>query len=335
MISCVERASLHFCSDAAAARVANARMQPSGASHRLCEAYCQRLAGRSFPDAHVAFHDVFFRGEPSARCGRSGRVVGASRRPVRSWDAPRRLSCPAEACSRWPARASRVFSCHNFCVHYARLPARPNVPDAVLGGSGPKLYTKPGEALHASLAHGTNTTARALSAPCLATRRADGCTRCPPHTACPGWARGRPYQRARRSWGSGALPPCPRRCRWARNAARRASCCCLWHESKCRHAGRTGCICMAHAICGARRLRSSYGRTCVEEELGRGVPGGARDLVERGRHREGAEAVTQPVHAGTRPRRGAVRHAVRLRKQDGTARSARAVVVRVRDGGVA
>ena len=70
MISCVERTSLHFCSDAAAARVANARMQPSGASHRLCEAYCQRLAGRSFPDAHVAFHDVFFRGEPSARCGR-------------------------------------------------------------------------------------------------------------------------------------------------------------------------------------------------------------------------------------------------------------------------
>ena len=38
MISCVERTSLHFCSDAAAARVANARMQPSGASHRLCEA---------------------------------------------------------------------------------------------------------------------------------------------------------------------------------------------------------------------------------------------------------------------------------------------------------
>ena len=59
MISCVERASLHFCSDAAAARVANTPMQPSGASHRLCEAYCQRLAGRSFPDAHVAFHDVF------------------------------------------------------------------------------------------------------------------------------------------------------------------------------------------------------------------------------------------------------------------------------------
>ena len=66
MISCVERASLHFCSDAAAARVANARMQPSGALHRLCEAYCQRLAGRSFPDAHAAFHDVFSHGEPSA-----------------------------------------------------------------------------------------------------------------------------------------------------------------------------------------------------------------------------------------------------------------------------
>ena len=124
MISCVERTSLHFCSDAAAARVANTPMQPSGASHRLCEAYCQRLTGRSFPDAHAAFHDVFFRGEPSARCGRSGRVVGASRRPVRSWDAPRRLSCPAEACSRWPARAQQVFSCHNFCVHYARLRAR-------------------------------------------------------------------------------------------------------------------------------------------------------------------------------------------------------------------
>ena len=116
MISCVERASLHFCSDAAAARVANTPMQPSGASHRLCEAYCQRLTGRSFPDAHAAFHDVFFRGEPSARCGRSGRVVGASRRPVRSWDAPRRLSCPAEPCSRWPARASRVFRAIIFLV---------------------------------------------------------------------------------------------------------------------------------------------------------------------------------------------------------------------------
>ena len=126
MISCVERASLHFCSDAAAARVANARMQPSGASHRLCEAYCQRLAGRSFPDAHVAFHDVFFRGEPSARCGRSGRVVGASRRPVRSWDAPRRLSCPAEACSRWPlARCGPDFSA---CIMHACT------PEAVLGG---------------------------------------------------------------------------------------------------------------------------------------------------------------------------------------------------------
>ena len=126
MISCVERASLHFCSDAAAARVANARMQPSGASHRLCEAYCQRLAGRSFPDAHAAFHDVFFRGEPSARCGRSGRVVGASRRPVRSWDAPRRLSCPAEACSRWPlARCGPDFSA---CIMHACT------PEAVLGG---------------------------------------------------------------------------------------------------------------------------------------------------------------------------------------------------------
>ena len=126
MISCAERASLHFCSDAAAARVANARMQPSGASHRLCEAYCQRLAGRSFPDAHVAFHDVFFRGEPSARCGRSGRVVGASRRPVRSWDAPRRLSCPAEACSRWPlARCVAEFPA---CIMHACT------PDAVLGG---------------------------------------------------------------------------------------------------------------------------------------------------------------------------------------------------------
>ena len=124
MISCVERASLHFCSDAAAARVANARMQPSGASHRLCEAYCQRLAGRSFPDAHVAFHDVFFRGEPSARCGRSGRVVGASRRPVRSWDAPRRLSCPAEACSRWPARAIGEVRGRISSLHYARLHAR-------------------------------------------------------------------------------------------------------------------------------------------------------------------------------------------------------------------
>ena len=136
MISCVERASLHFCSDAAAARVANARMQPSGASHRLCEAYCQRLAGRSFLDAHAAFHDVFFRSEPSARCGRSGRVVGASRRPVRSWDAPRRLSCPAEACSRWPTRP---------CVPEFQLalctPARPRLSwvvsvDSPLGASG-------------------------------------------------------------------------------------------------------------------------------------------------------------------------------------------------------
>ena len=128
MISCVERASLHFCSDAAAARVANARMQSSGTSHRLCEAYCQRPAGRSFPDAHVAFHDVFFRGEPSARCGGSGRVVGASRRPVRSWDAPRRLSCPAEACSRWPTRwCGALFLA---CIMHART------PDAVLGGEG-------------------------------------------------------------------------------------------------------------------------------------------------------------------------------------------------------
>ena len=129
MISCVECTSLHFCSDAAAARVANARMQPSGASHRLCEAYCQRLAGRSFLDAHAAFHDVFFRGEPSARCGRSGRVVGASRRPVRSWDAPRRLSCPAEACSRWPARGQQGFCvlCVPFIMHAC-------TPNAVLGG---------------------------------------------------------------------------------------------------------------------------------------------------------------------------------------------------------
>ena len=129
MISCVERTSLHFCSDAAAARVANTPMQPSGASHRLCEAYCQRLTGRSFPDAHAAFHDVFFRGEPSARCGRSGRVVGASRRPVRSWDAPRRLSCPAEPCSRWPARASRVFRAIIFLVFM-----RARTRKAVLGG---------------------------------------------------------------------------------------------------------------------------------------------------------------------------------------------------------
>ena len=120
MISCVERTSLHFCSDAAAARVANTPMQPSGASHRLCEAYCQRLTGRSFPDAHAAFHDVFFRGEPSARCGRSGRVVGASRRPVRSWDAPRRLSCPAEACSRWPTRWCGPFILGIYARQHAR-----------------------------------------------------------------------------------------------------------------------------------------------------------------------------------------------------------------------
>ena len=120
MISCVERTSLHFCSDAAAARVANTPMQPSGASHRLCEAYCQRLAGRSFLDAHAAFHDVFFRSEPSARCGRSGRVVGASRRPVRSWDAPRRLSCPAEACSRWPTRWCGPFILGIYARQHAR-----------------------------------------------------------------------------------------------------------------------------------------------------------------------------------------------------------------------
>ena len=45
------------------------------------------------------FHDVFSHGEPSARCGRSGRAVGASRRAVRSWDALRSSgTCPAEAC---------------------------------------------------------------------------------------------------------------------------------------------------------------------------------------------------------------------------------------------
>ena len=128
MISCVERASLHSCSDAAAARVANARMQPSGASHRLNEAYCQRPAGRSWLAAHAAFHDAFSRGEPSARCGRSGRAVGASRRAVRSWDAPRRLSCPAEACSRWPlARCGAEFPA---CIMHACT------PEAVLGGQG-------------------------------------------------------------------------------------------------------------------------------------------------------------------------------------------------------
>ena len=124
----VERTSLHFCSDVAAARVANARMQPSGASHRLNEAYCQRPAGRSWLAAHAAFHDVFSRGEPSARCGRSGRAVGASRRAVRSWDAPRRLSCPAEACSRWPlARCGAEFPA---CIMHACT------PEAVLGGHG-------------------------------------------------------------------------------------------------------------------------------------------------------------------------------------------------------
>ena len=90
MISCVERTSLHFCSDAAAARVANARMQPSGASHRLCEAYCQRLAGRSFPDAHVAFHDVFF---PR----RAQRQVWALRSSCRREPPPRaKLGRPAQ-----------------------------------------------------------------------------------------------------------------------------------------------------------------------------------------------------------------------------------------------
>ena len=69
MISCVERASLHFCSDAAAARVANTPMQPSGASHRLCEAYCQRPAGRSCPAAHAAFHDFFFAASPAPGVG--------------------------------------------------------------------------------------------------------------------------------------------------------------------------------------------------------------------------------------------------------------------------
>ena len=138
MISCVERTSLHFCSDAAAARVANTPMQPSGASHRLCEAYCQRLTGRSFPDAHAAFHDVFFRGEPSARCGRSGRVVGASRRPVRSWDAPRRLSCPAEACSRWPARGQQGCAWHNFSLALC-TPARPMLSWVVTGDLVPRV----------------------------------------------------------------------------------------------------------------------------------------------------------------------------------------------------
>ena len=60
-------------------------MQPSGASHRLFEAYCQRPADCSCPAAHAAFHDVFFRGEPSARCGRSGRAScpGCRREPPR------------------------------------------------------------------------------------------------------------------------------------------------------------------------------------------------------------------------------------------------------------
>ena len=125
MISCVEHATLHFCSDAATARVANTPMQPPRAAHRLCEAYCQRPAGRSCPAAHATFDDVFFRGEPSAKCGRSGRAVGASRRSVRSWDAPRRFSCPAEASWRWPARRTAQHGALPKCVAelgiYARL----------------------------------------------------------------------------------------------------------------------------------------------------------------------------------------------------------------------
>eukprot|EP00964_Phaeocystis_antarctica_P038454 scaffold21994_cov71-Phaeocystis_antarctica.AAC.4 len=137
--------------------------------------------------------------------------------------------------------------------------------------------------LYHAACHSTNTAARELSAPCLATQRADGYTRCPPRTACPGWVRGRPYRRARRSWGSGALPPCPRRCRWARSAARRASCCCLASRVYASH------TVIAHDVMrDALWLLSYCGYTSVEEELGRGVPSGARDLVERGRHGERA-----------------------------------------------
>ena len=69
MISCVEHATLHFCSDAATARVANTPMQPPRASHRLCEAYCQRPAGRSCPAAHAAFHDFFSAASPAPGVG--------------------------------------------------------------------------------------------------------------------------------------------------------------------------------------------------------------------------------------------------------------------------
>ena len=118
MISCVERTSLHFCSDAAAARVANTPMQPSGASHRLCEAYCQRLTGRSFPDAHAAFHDVFFRGEPSARALRSS----CRREPP-----PRaKLGRPAQVVVPGGglfALASTLVRAIIISLHYARLHA--------------------------------------------------------------------------------------------------------------------------------------------------------------------------------------------------------------------
>ena len=121
MISCVERASLHFCSDAAAARVANARMQPSGASHRLCEAYCQRLAGRSFPDAHVAFHDVFF---PR----RAQRQVWALRSSCRREPPPRaKLGRPAQVVVPGGglfALATGEVRGRIFSLHYARPHAR-------------------------------------------------------------------------------------------------------------------------------------------------------------------------------------------------------------------
>ena len=128
MISCVERTSLHFCSDAAAARVANARMQPSGASHRLCEAYCQRLAGRSFPDAHVAFHDVFF---PR----RAQRQVWALRSSCRREPPPRaKLGRPAQVV----VPGGGLFALANTLVRgiISRCIMHARTSDAVLGGPG-------------------------------------------------------------------------------------------------------------------------------------------------------------------------------------------------------
>ena len=129
MISCVERASLHFCSDAAAARVANARMQPSGASHRLCEAYCQRLAGRSFPDAHVAFHDFFSAVSPAPGVGAQVELSARAAAPCEAGTP--RAGCRAR---RRLVRAGQHGPLARCGAEFPACIMHACTPDAVLGG---------------------------------------------------------------------------------------------------------------------------------------------------------------------------------------------------------